>query len=66
MAYEQKDMTGSIFANQGKNKETQPDYTGTFKINNVEYSVAGWKKTANSGLEYVSYKIEEKEEKTPF
>ena len=66
MAYEVKDMTGSIFTNQGKNKETQPDFTGNFRIKGVDYSVAGWKKTEQTGLEYVSYKIEEKQEKAPF
>ena len=66
MAYEVKDMTGSIFTNQGKNKETQPEFTGNFRIKGVDYSVAGWKKKAQTGLEYTSYKIEEKQEKAPF
>ena len=66
MAYEVKDMTGSIFTNQGKNKETQPDFTGNFRIKGVDYSVAGWKKKAQTGLENTSYKIEEKQEKAPF
>tara|TARA_R100001163_G_C5050816_1_gene187631 strand:- start:742 stop:942 length:201 start_codon:yes stop_codon:yes gene_type:complete len=66
MAYEQKDMTGSIFTNAGKQKENQPDFTGSFKIKGVVYNVAGWKKQSAKGLEYVSYKIEEKEEKLPF
>ena len=50
-------MTGSIFANQGKVKENQPDFTGNFRIKGVDYSVAGW---------WTSYKIEEKQDKTPF
>ena len=66
MAYEIKDMSGSIFTNQGKSKETHPDFTGNFRIKGVDYSVAGWKKTAQSGLEYVSYKVEEKQDKVPF
>jgi hypothetical protein len=36
MAYEIKDMTGSIFANQGKVKENQPDFTGNFRINGTD------------------------------
>tara|TARA_R100001377_G_scaffold16197_1_gene8245 strand:- start:9999 stop:10199 length:201 start_codon:yes stop_codon:yes gene_type:complete len=66
MAYEVKDMTGSIFTNQGKEKENQPDFTGSFRIKGVDYSVAGWKKTAKTGLEYTSYKIEDKQDRTPF
>jgi|TARA_R110000744_G_scaffold39703_3_gene90216 uncharacterized protein (DUF736 family) len=66
MAYEVKDMTGSIFTNQGKVKENQPDFTGNFRIKGTDYSVAGWSKTSKAGLPWTSYKIEEKQDKTPF
>lgn len=66
MAYEMKEMTGSLFVNQGKKKEKQPDFTGKMKIKGQEYNIAGWQRTGQSGLEFTSLKIEEKEDKVPF
>jgi len=36
--------SGIIFKNKFKNKEKQPDYVGSVRVNGVEYKLAGWKK----------------------
>ncbi len=49
MAYEQKDMSGSLFKNDRKEKDTHPDRTGTALIDGREYWVSGWLKTGARG-----------------
>ena len=65
MPYEQKDDTFSIFNNTNKEKESQPDFTGQGKIGGREVKVAGWKKVGQSGVEYISFKVEDKNQ-VPF
>ena len=59
MPFEQKDDTFSIFDNE-KTSEKQPDYTGQGKIGGREVKLAGWKKVGQSGSNYVSFKVEDK------
>ena len=66
MPYEQKDDTFSIFNNTNKEKESQPDFTGQGKIGGREVKVAGWKKVGQSGVEYISFKVEDKNQGVPF
>ena len=47
MAYEAKDMNGSIFVNDKKTKDNQPDRRGSCKIDGVEYWISGWLKDTN-------------------
>ena len=54
MAYEQKDNTGSVFANDRKSEDTHPDRTGTAKIGGVEYWVSGWLHKTKKGQPYLS------------
>lgn len=44
MAYEQKELSGSLFKNKKKEKESQPNMTGSALIDGVEYWVSGWTK----------------------
>jgi uncharacterized protein (DUF736 family) len=60
MPYEIKDDTFTIFDNDNKTKDTQPDYTGQGKVGGREVKIAGWKKVGQSGKEYVSFKVEDK------
>jgi len=52
MAYEPKDNTGSIFKNDRKEKETQPDGTGSALIDGVEYWVSSWNFVTQAGVQY--------------
>ena len=44
--YEHKDNTASLFINN-KTKDSQPDYTGSGKINGKFMYLKGWKNTYN-------------------
>lgn len=37
-----KDMTGVLFKNDKKEKETQPDFNGKIAIGGQEYRLAAW------------------------
>ena len=47
--YEQRDNSGSIFKNNRKEKDTQPDYTGKALIDGKEKSISMWIKEGKSG-----------------
>ena len=59
MAYEIKDNTFSLFENNKKGNDKAPDYKGKGKVSGVEVKVAVWKRTSQSGIEYLSGSIEE-------
>ena len=47
--YEQKDNSGTLFINNRKQNDRQPDRTGTIMIEGVEYYLSGWDKSGPSG-----------------
>ena len=49
MAYEQRDNSGSLFKNTYKQKDNQPDYTGSGLIDGSEYRVSAWVKEGQRG-----------------
>lgn len=49
MAYEQKDMSGTLFKNEKREKETHPHATGSAMIDGVEYWVSAWTKEGQKG-----------------
>jgi hypothetical protein len=49
MAYEQKDMSGTLFKNDKREKETHPHAKGTALIDGVEYWVSAWTKEGAKG-----------------
>jgi hypothetical protein len=63
MAYEQKDMSGSLFVNDRKDKDTHPDRSGTALIDGVEYWVSGWVKKKQDGTPWMSLAFKRKESK---
>jgi uncharacterized protein (DUF736 family) len=55
MAYEQRELSGSLFPNDDKTPGDQrPDYRGRCKIDGEEFFMSAWSKTARSGVEYFS------------
>ena len=56
--YESKNNAGAIFKNN-KTKETQPDYRGKVKVNNIEMEVSLWIKVSESGTKYFSASFQE-------
>lgn len=49
MAYETKDMSGSLFKNNRKEKDTHPDRQGSCRIDGHDYWVSGWIKEGKDG-----------------
>ena len=58
MAYEQKEGDISVFKNNKKETEKQPDYTGTALINGQKMKVALWVKEGQKG-KFFAGKIQE-------
>ena len=59
--YEQKDNSGALFANDKREKETQPNAKGSAMIDGVEYWVSAWTNTSSKGTKYQSLKFERKD-----
>lgn len=49
MAYETKDMSGSLFKNTRKEKDTHPDYNGSVRIDGHDYWINAWVKEGTKG-----------------
>lgn len=64
MAYEQKDMSGSIFNNTKKEKDTHPDRTGDCTIGGRKYWISGWVKQDRNGKQYLSLAFKPKEQRS--
>jgi hypothetical protein len=62
MAYEQRDNSGSLFRNDRKEKDTQPDYTGTGMYGGQEIRISAWLKTSKAGKKFLSLSIQPKVE----
>lgn len=58
--FENKDLTGALFKNEYKQKDSQPDVSGTCRIGGIDYKVAGWNKTTKGGVRMVSLAFTEK------
>jgi hypothetical protein len=63
MAYEIKELTGSLFDNNRKERDTHPDKTGSCKIEGKEYWINAWIKRDDQGRERLSIAFKPKEEK---
>ncbi len=60
MAYD-NNLTGVLFKNDRKEKETHPDYKGSCEVGGTEYWIAGWIKDGNKG-KFMSLKLTAKDE----
>ena len=59
--YVERDMCGSMFVNQYKSKEGQPDFQGTVTIKGEQFKLAGWRKDGKKG-EFTTLKVQTAEE----
>lgn len=49
MAYEMKELSGSLFKNDKREKDTHPNMQGTCLINGSEYYISAWTKEGAKG-----------------
>jgi len=49
MAYEKRDMSGTLFKNDKREKDSQPNATGTAIVEGVEYFISAWTKDGAKG-----------------
>lgn len=61
MAYEARDLTGSVFVNTKKERENQPDRTGSCMIDGVEYWINGLMKKDKHGQPWMSLAFKRKD-----
>ena len=63
--YEQKDNSGSLFINDQKQNENQPDRKGSIRVNGVDYWISGWLKKTQQGVSWLSLSVTPKEKAAP-
>ena len=61
MSYEQKNMTGSLFRNTRKEKDTHPDYSGSIRINGRDLWMSGRLREDKNGQKYFSLAFKPKD-----
>lgn len=49
MPFEHKDMSGSLFANQKREKDTHPNARGEAMIDGVLYEISAWTRDGKEG-----------------
>lgn len=64
MAYEQRNLQGSLFKNTDKEKDTHPDYKGSCQINGTDYWMDAWIKKSEGGRTWMSFSFKAKEQPT--
>lgn len=62
MSYD-NNLTGVLFPNDKKQKDTHPDFKGSVEVNGAHFWVSGWKGTSKKdGKPYMSLKLEPKDQ----
>jgi phage protein U len=64
MAYEKRDLTGTLFKNDKMMSESSPQYTGTVTIDGVDYWQSAWVKQGASGVKFFSQSFKRKDAPT--
>jgi hypothetical protein len=66
MAYETRDLTGTHFKNDRKEKDSHPGYTGTAIINGEEFWISAWVKEGSKGKFFsLAFKPKEQRQADP-
>lgn len=63
MPFEQRELTGSLFKNKKREKDSHPNTQGSALIDGVEYWVSGWTKNDKNGDPWISLAFKRKDEK---
>lgn len=62
--YKHKTNRGSMFENDRKTKETQPDFTGSIDVNGTIFWLHAWKEMTQSGKKRLSVSVQVQEERS--
>ena len=60
MAYEQQEMSGTLFQERNKKNPKGPDWTGTVLIEGITWRLAAWTKQGQRG-DFLSLKVSEQQ-----
>jgi uncharacterized protein (DUF736 family) len=52
---------GALFKNNRKEKDTQPDYTGSLNVGGVDHFLDAWLKTDKNGNKFMSVSVKRKD-----
>ena len=55
--YKHKENNGSLFKNEKKDKDTQPDYTGQVDVGGTLYNISAWLNKSKSGKKYFGLQV---------
>jgi hypothetical protein len=61
--FENREGFGALFEEHNKRSENGPDWRGSFRLNGVEYEIAGWAKSGARGT-FLSLKVQPQRQKT--
>ena len=61
---QQKDMSGILFKNDRKEKDSHPDYKGSITVDGEEYWLSAWIKRGERGT-FMSLAVKAKEARPP-
>jgi hypothetical protein len=61
--FRHSDMNGSLFKNDKKRRDRDPDYKGSGVIDDEDVWIAAWKKTSEGGRTYLSIAFTYKNDK---
>ncbi len=62
MSYEQRELSGSLFKNERKEKDTHADYQGTCLIDGTEYWINAWIKKGKVTFMSLAFKAKDRQE----
>lgn len=62
MAYDETNR-GVLFKNEDKKSDKHPDYSGRLNVDGVEYFFDGWRKTSESGRQFLSVSVKRKQQR---
>lgn len=60
--FQHKVNRGSMFENDKKTEDRQPDFKGEINVNGQLYWISGWKELTQKGTKRLSLSVQEKQE----
>ena len=63
--YKHKTNRGSMFDNDHKTNDRQPDFSGSIDVNGMIYWISAWKEMTQAGKKKLSLAVKVQEERQP-